>query len=176
MFVADQVDGVADVPLNVTMLAPCVAPKFVPVIVIVVPTGPPMGESAVSVGAGGAGAVTVKGSPLLTQRPTVTTTLPVVAPAGTGTVMLAADHVEGVARVPLNVTMLAPCVAPKPLPAIVTTVPVLAAGGDRLTIVGLDDRAAASARAGAVSPVNRHTATINTVRDCARDRDTSARR
>src|SRR5436189_4920026 len=34
-------------------------------------------------------AVTVKGTPLLTCPPTVTTAFPVVAPVGTGTVMLA---------------------------------------------------------------------------------------
>ena len=40
MLVADHVVGVAVVPLNVTVLVPCVAPKFVRVIVTAVPTGP----------------------------------------------------------------------------------------------------------------------------------------
>src|SRR5262249_54146473 len=58
----------------------------------------------------GAGAVTVKLTPVLARPPTVTTTLPVVAPAGTGTTMLVADQLVGVAVVPLNVTVLVPCV------------------------------------------------------------------
>ena len=40
MLVALQLVGVAAVPLNFTVLVPCVAPKFVPVIVTDVPTGP----------------------------------------------------------------------------------------------------------------------------------------
>ena len=56
MLVADQVVGVAVVPLNVTVLVPCVAPKLVPVIVTAVPTGPLVGARLVSVG----GTVTVK--------------------------------------------------------------------------------------------------------------------
>ena len=51
MLVADQLVGVAAVPLNVTVLVPCVAPKFVPVIVTDVPTGPLVGDRLVSVGA-----------------------------------------------------------------------------------------------------------------------------
>src|SRR3989441_8430805 len=60
--------------------------------------------------------------PLLATPPTVTTTLPVVAPAGTGTTMLVAAHVVGVAVVPLKVTVLVPLVAPKFVPVIVTGV------------------------------------------------------
>jgi len=45
---------------------------------------------------------------LLGTPPTVTTTLPVVAPAGTGTTILVGDHELGVAVVPLNVTVLVP--------------------------------------------------------------------
>jgi hypothetical protein len=51
MLVADQVVGVAAVPLNLTVLLPCVAPKFVPVIVTTVPTGPLVGVRLVNVGA-----------------------------------------------------------------------------------------------------------------------------
>jgi hypothetical protein len=40
MLVALQLVGVPAVPLNVTVLVPCVVPKFVPVIVTEVPTGP----------------------------------------------------------------------------------------------------------------------------------------
>jgi len=63
---------------------------------------------------------TVKGTPLLATPPTVTTTLPVVAPTGTGATMLVADQLVGVAVVPLNLTVLAPWVAPKFVPVIVT--------------------------------------------------------
>jgi hypothetical protein len=52
MLVALQLVGVAAVPLNVTVLVPCVAPKFVPVIVTAVPTGPDPGFKFVMLGAG----------------------------------------------------------------------------------------------------------------------------
>jgi hypothetical protein len=50
----------------------------------------------------GAGMFTVKLTPLLATPPTVTTTLPVVAPDGTGATMLVALQLVGVAAVPLN--------------------------------------------------------------------------
>ncbi len=53
----------------------------------------------------GAG-TTVKGEPLLAVPNTLTTTLPVVAPVGTVTTMLAALQLVTVAAVPLNVTVL----------------------------------------------------------------------
>ena len=65
----------------------------------------------------------MKATPLLGNPPTVTTTLPVVAPVGTGTAMLVALQVVGVAAVPLNVTVLVPAVVPKFAPVIVTAVP-----------------------------------------------------
>src|SRR3954464_10733289 len=68
--------------------------------------------------------------------PTVTTTLPVVAPIGTGTTMLVADQLVGTAVVPLNVTVLVPLVAPKLAPAIVITVPTGALFGVNDVIVG----------------------------------------
>src|SRR5260370_18842825 len=71
----------------------------------------------------GLAAVTVKLTPLLATPPTVTTTFPVVAPAGTGATMLVALQLVGVAVVPLNVTVFVPCVAPKFAPAIVTEAP-----------------------------------------------------
>src|SRR5207249_3308711 len=132
MLVADQLVGVAVVPLNVTVLVPCVAPKPVPAIVTAVATGPLVGERLVIVG----GTVTVNDIPLLASPPTVTTTLPVVAPAGTGTTMLVADQLVGVAAVPLKVTVLVPLVAPKLVPAIVTAVAAGPVVGDRLVIVG----------------------------------------
>jgi hypothetical protein len=70
----------------------------------------------------GAAVVTVKFTPLLATPPTVTTTFPVVAPVGTGTTMLVGLQLVGVPAVPLNVTVLVPCVAPKFVPVLVTDV------------------------------------------------------
>ena len=81
------------------------APKFVPVIVTGVPTTPDVGFKFVMLGADD---VTVKLDPLLATPPTVTTTLPVVAPLGTGAAMLVPLQLVGVANVPLNVTVLLP--------------------------------------------------------------------
>src|SRR5258707_12742916 len=134
MLVALQLVGVAAVPLNVTVLDPWVAPKFVPVIVTEVPTGPDVGLRLVMLG--GPAADTVKLTPLLAVPPTVTTTLPVVAPVGTGTAMLVALQLVGVAAVPLNVTVLVPCVAPKPVPPIVTGVPTDPDDGLKLVMLG----------------------------------------
>jgi hypothetical protein len=67
--------------------------------------------------------VTMKFTPPLATPPTVTTTFPVVAPVGTGTAMLVALQLVGVPAVPLNVTVLVPCVVPKFVPVIVTAVP-----------------------------------------------------
>src|SRR5207249_12339237 len=87
MLVALQLVGAAAIPLNLTVLDPCVAPKFAPAIVTDVPTNPDVGFKVVMLGAG---TVTVKLTALLATPPTVTTTFPVVAPAGTGTTMLVA--------------------------------------------------------------------------------------
>ena len=124
---------VAVVPLNVTVLVPCVAPKFVPVIVTDAPTAPDVGLRLVIVGV----ASTVKFDPLLATPPTVTTTFPVVAPAGTGTTMLVALQLVGVDEVPLNFTVLVPCVDPKFVPVIVTDAPTAPDVGLRLLIVGV---------------------------------------
>jgi hypothetical protein len=107
MLVALQLDAVpADVLLNVTVLVPWLAPKFVPVIVTAVATGPEVGLKLEMLGAD---AFTVKFTPLLAVGPTVTTTFPVVAPLGTFTTMLVALQPDAVpADVPLNVTVLVP--------------------------------------------------------------------
>ena len=55
-----------------------------------------------------AAAVTVKFEPLLAWPEAVTTTLPVVAPTGTGATMLVVLQLVGVATVPLNETELVP--------------------------------------------------------------------
>src|ERR1700676_4785025 len=97
--------GVPAVPLNVTVLLPWLAPKFAPAMITDVPTTPEVGFRLVMLGGG---RVTVKLLPLLGCPPTVTTTLPVVAPVGTGTLILEALQPVGVAAVPLNVTVLLP--------------------------------------------------------------------
>jgi hypothetical protein len=63
MLVALQLVAVAATPLKVTVLVPCVAPKFVPLMVTAVPTAPVFGVRLVILGAG---RVTVKLTPLLT--------------------------------------------------------------------------------------------------------------
>src|SRR5260370_5519939 len=82
-------------------------------------------------------AVTVNCTPLLATPPTVTTTFPVVAPVGTFTAMLVEVQVETAAAVPLKVTALAPWLAPKFAPEIVTDVPAGPEVWFRLVIDGL---------------------------------------
>jgi hypothetical protein len=81
---------------------------------------------------------TVKATPLLALPPTVTTTFPVVAPLGTGTVMLAVLHAVAVPGVPLKVMVLDPCVAPKFVPEIIIEVPMAPEFGLIVEIVGFD--------------------------------------
>src|SRR5262245_28877584 len=83
-----------------------------------------------------AGGRTVNATPLLGAPFTVTTTFPVVAPAGTGATMLVADQLVGVAAVPLNFTVLEPCIAPKFEPVIVMAVPTSPLVGATLVILG----------------------------------------
>jgi len=113
IFVALQLVGVALVPLNLTVLVPCVEPKFDPVMVMQFPTAPDDADSALMLG----GAfVTVKLTPLLARPPTVTTTLPVLAPLGTEVPILVALQLVAVAVIPLNVTVLDPWADPKLVP------------------------------------------------------------
>jgi hypothetical protein len=122
---------VAVVPLNVTL--PFVVPKFEPPMVTeVVPAAP---EDGVSVEIDGV-AKTVNDEPALAAPPTVTTTLPVVAPGGTVVVIEVLLQVPTVAAVPLNFTVLVLCVAPKFVPVIVTEAPTAPEVGNRLVIVG----------------------------------------
>jgi len=93
-----------------------VAPKFVPVMATEDPAAPAAGASDVIAG----GTRTVKLAELLAMPPTVTTTGPLVAPAGTGTTMLVGLQEVGTAAVPLKATVLVPWVAPKFVPVIVT--------------------------------------------------------
>src|SRR5260370_8913782 len=86
----------------------------------------------------GGGGVTVKVTPLLSTLSTVTMTfaLPVGTDAGTGTEMLVVLQFVGVAAIPLNVTVLVPCAAPKFVPPIVTGDPTAPDAGFKLEIVG----------------------------------------
>lgn len=94
---------VAVTPLNFTVPLPWVEPKFVPVIVTVAPTAPEGVDKLVMLGGG----TTVKFDPLLAILLTVTTTLPVVAPAGTvATIEVALHDVIAVAVAVLNLTVL----------------------------------------------------------------------
>ena len=82
--------------------------------------------------------VTVNVTPLLARPPTVTTTLPVVAPVGaTATIEVELQLVIEVAVVPLNFTALEPCVDPKFVPVIVTDVPTGPDVGDSSVTVGV---------------------------------------
>jgi len=76
--------AMAAVPLNATVLVPWVGPKFAPAMVTAVPTGPVVGDRLVMVGPVPG---TVKLVLLLRVPLTVTTTFPVVAPVGTGTLI-----------------------------------------------------------------------------------------
>ncbi len=105
-----------------------------------VPSGPDVGFRLATKG------VTVKSTPLLGRPPTVTTTLPEVAPEGTGTVMLEALQLEGVARVPLKATVLVPCVAPKFEPEMMTDVPTGPEVGLKAEIFGAEPEPPTAAR------------------------------
>ena len=106
--------GAAVTPPMFTKLVPCVGPKFDPVIVTNVPAGPDVGFKLVMVTG-----VTVKLTLLLEKPPTVTTTGPVVAPVGTGTVIPVSIQFDTPCRtagVPLNVTVSPATNVPKFVP------------------------------------------------------------
>jgi hypothetical protein len=120
-----QVVGVATKELKSTVLAPRVAPKLVPVIVTDVPVGPEVGDRLLIAGA-------IVKNPGLTMPPADTTTgiVPAGTPPGTGTTIVVLLQLVGVAAMPLNVTVLAPWVAPKPNPVMVTDVPTCPVTGE----------------------------------------------
>jgi hypothetical protein len=120
---------VAVVPLNFTVLVPCVAPKVEPAITMEEPMAPLFGVRLVMAGE------TVKLTPLLVTPLTVTTRLPLVAPAGTTAVILPTAQLEVTAATPLKVTL--PGVAPKPLPAITIAAPTGPEFGVKLLIKGV---------------------------------------
>src|SRR5437879_8651507 len=117
--VALQLAGVATVPLNVNALVPWVEPKLPPAMVTDAPTAPAAADKLLMLGT----ASTVNDAPALATPLAVTTTLPVVAPAGTGATIEVAHQLADVATVPLNVTALVPWVEPKLPPAMVTDAP-----------------------------------------------------
>jgi hypothetical protein len=134
-------DAVTFLELKVTALPVAVGPKPVPVIVTDVPTGPVLVDRELIVG------TTLKIAGLVATPPdVVTTTLPVVALGGTGTMMVKpfGFQVVGTAGVPLNVTVLLPCDEPKFVPVIVTDLPTAAEPGDTLVIVGVAAKAEAA--------------------------------
>jgi len=133
MLVPLQLVGAPAVPLKVSVLAPCVAPKFAPLMVTDVPIAPDAGFRLVMLGGG---RVTIKFTPLLATPPIVITTFPVEAPFGTGTIMLVALQLVGAPAVPLKVSVLTPCVAPKFAPLMVTDVPIAPDAGFRLVMLG----------------------------------------
>lgn len=135
MLVALQLEGVAAVPLKVTLLAPWEAPKFEPEIVTGSPTTPLFGLTLEIVGK--TLGVTEKLTPLLSTPPTRTTTLPLVAPNGTGATMLVSDQLVGGLTDPLKATKLEPCVELKPVPAIVTEAPTCPDEGVKVDMCGL---------------------------------------
>lgn len=104
MLLAPQLETDAVVPLNLTVPEPCGEPKFDPVIVTDAPTAPLVTDKAEIVGV----PRTVKLRPLVFTPLANTTTFPVVAPAGTITLMLVALQLETLALVPLNLTVPVP--------------------------------------------------------------------
>ena len=144
----------AVVPLNLTLPFPWLAPKFVPLMVTEAPTEAEGTDRLVMAGA----ATTVKATPLLATLFTVTTTLPVAAPAGTVAVIeVLLQFPIAVAVVPLNFTVLLPCVLPKFVPAITIAEPTAALFGVRLLTVGvLGQHGKADAVAGNASGRGHH--------------------
>jgi len=130
IFVLLQLVGVAVVPLNFTVLVPCVDPKLDPLMVTEAPIAPEFGDKLLMTGK------TVNVTPLLALPLTVTTTEPVVAPEGTGATIFVLLQLVGVAVVPLNFTVLVPCVDPKLDPLMVTAAPMAPEVGERLLMVG----------------------------------------
>jgi len=132
MLVALQLEIVPVVPLNFTLPLPCVGPKFEPEMVTKAPGAAGLGDAPVILGAG----VTVNVVPEFAWPPTVTTTGPVVAPVGTGAVILVLPQAEGVAVVPLNLTVLPTCVERKLVPAMTIEDPIAPVFGVKDVTVG----------------------------------------
>src|SRR5690242_9009656 len=104
MLVGLQLVGDAAIELNVRVLVPWLAPKFAPVTVTTFPNVPNVGLMLLMLGAG----ITVKFTPVLGTPLTVTTTGRVVAPCGTGIMIVVEFQYGTVGVVPLNVTVREP--------------------------------------------------------------------
>ena len=79
----------------------------------------------------------MKGTGLLASPFTVTTTFPLTDPVGTKAVMLVLLQLDAVPdAVPLNDTVLVPCVDPKFVPLIVMAVPAAPVEGLKLVMFG----------------------------------------
>jgi hypothetical protein len=118
-----------------TVLVPCVVPKLAPAIVTELPARPDRGERLAMMGGG----FTVKIGPTPVTPPTVTSTLPVVAAPGTWTTILALLQLVGVPNAPLKLTVLVPCVLPKPDPLTVTDVPTSPDDGEVLVTLSVGE-------------------------------------
>jgi hypothetical protein len=128
-----QLVTVAVVTLNLTVPLPCAEPKFAPVMVTAAPTAPEVMDRLVMLGVGS----TVNAIPFVLTPLAFTTTLPVVAPAGTVVVMLAELQVPTVAAVPLKDTEPLPWLLPKLDPETVTAAPTAPDEGERLEMLGV---------------------------------------
>ncbi len=109
-----QLSTPARAPLNVTVLWPSAAPKPDPEMFTTKPAYPEEGFRLVTSVVPG----TVNATPLLASTPAITTTLPVVAPAGTTVTIDVPLQLLMVAVVPLKMTVSG--VEPKFTPVIVT--------------------------------------------------------
>src|ERR1051326_8264220 len=134
MLVVLQLLTVAGIELSLTPPLPCVAPKFVPVIVNDDPKPPPAAVFTLVIAGA---AVTVNVLPVLATPPAaVTTTLAVTAPVGTVATMLVGLQLLMVAATVPNFTPPLPCAEPKFDPLIVTTEPTAPVFGARLEMLG----------------------------------------
>jgi hypothetical protein len=153
----------ADLALNFTTEVP-VYP--VPVIVTVVPLGPLEGTKSATVGSGDG--VTTKSTALApVPSPSVTVTGPVVAVGGTVAVIcVLLSTLKDVAGVPLKATSFAGLESAKPVPVIVTDVPVGPVRGRKTTTTGGSARAAGAITTSAPATASARVAPTVAVRRC----------
>lgn len=117
-----EVAAAARVDPKWTVLVPCDAPKLLPLMVIEAPAAAGLGEALVMAG----GIPSWKKPVVALFRPFTVTSAswrPMGTVLGTVTMSWVLDQVEGVAGVLPKTKELVPCVAPKPVPLTVTTVP-----------------------------------------------------
>jgi len=132
ILIAELTVNAADVPLNLTAVAPV---KFAPLMVTLAPIAPLTGVNPVIRGA------TVKLAALVAVPPGVVTLMgPVVAFAGTVAVICVLLFTVKVAEAPLNLTAVAPV---KVVPVTVTLVPGAPLVGENVVILGDTEKLAA---------------------------------